>query len=325
MILVTGATGHVGNTIIRDLLENNKDVRAFVLKGESVEHIKNLPIEIVYGDLLDSESLYKAMIGCNIIIHTAALVSIGNKYTEKQIMNVNVNGFENLLKLALKINIERIIYISSIHAFNELKRNKYIDEATSTIPKLNHSPYARSKAEALKLVRYFREKGMDISVLYPTGITGPYDYLERNNTLEVIRHFIKSKSKKVYYFEGGYDFVDVRDVSKVSLKVLDSNIRNNEYILSAGRISLLDIYEIISKYLNVSPKFIKIPIWLIRIGTNIAQVFAKIFKKKIDITPQAVNILLSKCEIKTNKIKEEMNFRFITIEKSVIDSLRFMI
>lgn len=190
MILVTGATGHLGNVVVNDLVANNKSVRAFVLPGDNIDHLENLPIEISYGNVTDLNSIKESMTDVTTIIHTAAIVSIGNTFKAKDIYAVNVGGLENILIAALSYNIKKIIYISSIHAFNELKDSLIITEDTSTDVKKHRIPYAKSKAMALDIVSKYRNKGLDIDVLFPTGIIGPYDYRKGNNALYPIRQFL---------------------------------------------------------------------------------------------------------------------------------------
>lgn len=324
MILVTGATGHLGNVIVRQLVATKKKVRAFVLPNDDIRHIIELPIEIVYGNVLDIESIEKALIGCNYIIHTAALVSIGNTFSSKDIYNVNVNGLENVLNTAIKQDIKKVIYVSSIHAFNELKNSLTITEETPTDPNKHIVPYAKSKAMALEVVKKKRQEGLVIDILFPTGIIGPYDYKKANNALFPIRLLLSSKKKRIYYFKAGYDFVDVRDVAKISIQMINCKKENNEYIISGEYITLKNIYATIAAFTNANKKYVKVPRFFLVIGIYILYFFTKIFKKKSPITPQAFRILTSKHHISSNKVRKELKFKPLDIKESLIDSVVFI-
>lgn len=324
MILVTGATGHLGNVIVNNLLKKGKKVRAFVLPKDNIDHIRSEDLEIKYGDITNYESINNAIIGCSYIIHTAAIVSIGNTYKQKDIFKVNVYGLENVLKSALNNNIKKVIYISSIHAFNETKENLLITEKNPIIAKRHKVPYAKSKALAYEVVKKYRQKDLKIDVLFPTGIIGPYDYRKGNNALYPIRQFLNAKKSKQYYFDAGYDFVDVRDVSEVTIKMLEDKTTNNEFIISGQYITLKDIYLTVAKALNKKIKLVKVPNFLVSFGIRFAYFFNKIYKIKMPITPQALKILASKHRISSNKLKTDIGFVPKKIELSLKDTVKFM-
>ncbi len=97
MYLVTGATGHIGNVLIKKLVSQNNQVRAFVLHGEDISYINDLMIEIFYGNILDKEDIIRALDGIDTVFHLAGMISILPQYDE-MLYRVNVTGTQNMIE-----------------------------------------------------------------------------------------------------------------------------------------------------------------------------------------------------------------------------------
>jgi len=174
MWLVTGATGHIGNVLVRKLLEKGEKVRALILPGESREPIKGLNLEAVEGDVLDLDSVFKSMRGIKGIFHLAGLISImpgPNPFVRK----VNVEGTRNILRAARNNGVKKLIYTSSIHALQRVK-DGVIDETLPYDPDNPYGAYDSSKAEATLEVLNAARDGLEAVVACPTGVIGPYDF-----------------------------------------------------------------------------------------------------------------------------------------------------
>src|SRR5271157_1247815 len=127
MILVTGATGHIGNVLVRKLLERGEKVRVLILPGESRAPLQGLNVEAMEGDVLDTSSLSKAFQGVRGVFHLAGIISImpeENPFVRK----VNVEGTRNILQAAKKMRVKKLVYTSSIHAIQRIE-DGMIDES----------------------------------------------------------------------------------------------------------------------------------------------------------------------------------------------------
>ncbi len=147
MNLVTGATGHIGNVVIRELLIRGKKVRAFVLPGEDLSPLNGLDIEIVEGNVLDRPSLDRAMKGIRTVYHLAGMISIMPGEYEKM-RRVNVDGTKNVLAATRKARVKKLVYTSSIHALRRIPEGSVIDEQVDFDPDNRMGDYDRTKAEA---------------------------------------------------------------------------------------------------------------------------------------------------------------------------------
>ncbi|NLV87197.1 MAG: NAD-dependent epimerase/dehydratase family protein, partial [Clostridiales bacterium] len=175
LYLVTGAAGHLGGEITRQLTESGKSVRVLVLPKE-----KNLPksMEIHFGDTRDKESLrpcFENLRGRKlIVIHCAAIVSIASKFNQT-VYDVNVMGTKNITDLCMEYAVSKLVYISSVHAIAEAPRGMVIRETDQFNPNKVVGLYAKTKAEATAYVLDSAKKGLNACIIHPSGITGPYD------------------------------------------------------------------------------------------------------------------------------------------------------
>jgi dihydroflavonol-4-reductase len=174
MILVTGAAGHIGNVLVRELIAEGRQVRALILPGEDIASLDGLEIEFAEGNVLDPLSLDQAMEGIDIVFHLAGVISImpGN---DEWMRKVNVNGTKNVLQAAKKADVARLVYTSSIHALSRDWKGK-IDERVPFDPDNPVGGYDRTKAAASLAVLDAVKDGLDVVIVCPTGVIGPYDY-----------------------------------------------------------------------------------------------------------------------------------------------------
>lgn len=143
MIVITGATGHIGNILVEKLSKKEKRIRAFVLPGEDTQYIEKFGIEIIREDIRSYSDVKKAFLGAEYIFHLAGIISI-QSYDSKRLYEVNVNGTRNVIRACLELNVKRLVYTSSIHAFLEPKNGQPI----TFYPSHLKGNYAKAKAIA---------------------------------------------------------------------------------------------------------------------------------------------------------------------------------
>ena len=210
MIVVTGATGHIGNVLVRELLTRKQIVRALVLANDDCRPLAGLNTELVHGDVTDLKSLESAFVGADVVFHLAGIVTImpGMK---KLLERVNVGGVRNVATACGTSGVNRLVYTSSVHAIAEPPHGIVIDESQLFDPDNVLGDYARSKARATLILLDEVQKGdLDAVICCPTGVIGPWDY-GISNIGQLILDFASGYLKS--YVRGAYDFVDVRDVA----------------------------------------------------------------------------------------------------------------
>jgi dihydroflavonol-4-reductase len=254
MWLVTGATGHVGNVLVRKLLERGEKVRALILPGESRESISGLNVEAVDGDVLNLDSVFESLRGVKGIFHLAGIISIMpglNPFVRK----VNVDGTKNILRAAMEKGIGKFIYTSSIHAIQRVG-NGMIDESMPYDMDNPYGAYDRSKAEATLEVLNAAHSGLEAVVVCPTGVIGPYDF--RGSMMGTVIHDAAA-AKPTLYVDGAYDFVDVRDVADGLIAASENGRRGESYILSGQKITVRYLLETIREITGKNFFQMKIP------------------------------------------------------------------
>ena len=218
LYLVTGAFGHLGSTVVRQLLERGERVRGLVLQGDTNPCppglIQHPLFQRVYGDVTRPDSLAAFFAHGPedqlVVIHTAGLVSISARH-KMQVYNVNVNGTANIISWCLRSHVHKLVYVSSVHAIPEPEDPaETITETQQFDPNRVVGLYAKTKAAATKRVLDAQRMGLDVTVVHPSGIIGPGDYAG-SHTIQMMIDFLEGRLTACV--KGGYDFVDVRDAA----------------------------------------------------------------------------------------------------------------
>ncbi len=316
MILITGATGHLGNVLSRRLSDEGEKLRLLLLPGESIAPLNGIKAEVYCGDICDYESVHKAAKGCEAVFHLAGIVSIGGD-NHDALRRINVEGAINVAKACRQHGI-RMIYTSSVHAFQEPKMGIPISEETEINPGKVPKGYARSKAEAVNAVfKMAREEGLDAVVLFPTGIIGPEDYKpsETGRIIGSVANSLasamsgKNKRKSLMGFKGEYNFVDVRDVASGLLLAWKKGVSGEGYILGGNKMSIGDIYKLIAKHLGKEVRVMNAPAFLVRMYAGLELFFAIATNRKPKFTPYAVDVLASNCDVDITKAENVLGYK----------------
>lgn len=317
VITIVGATGHLGNTLIRELVKEGERIRAVVPPFEDNTPLKNLDIEIVEGDVRNINSLLKAFEGAEIVYHMAGIVAISPG--KRDLMTqVNVIGTQNVVNACLKTGVKRLVYTSSIHAIAEPPKDTVIDESFPFDPKKVQGDYAKSKALATLEVLKGVEEGLDAVILCPTGIIGPYDY-KISEMGQLILDFMNKNLKT--YVDGAYDFVDVRDVAKGHILAAKKGRKKESYILSGERITVYALLKILEELTNIKAPSFKIPYTLATAIAPLTPIYYSITRKKPLFTSYSIKVLGSNSLISSKKAKEELGYTTRPLKESIKDTI----
>ncbi len=320
MWLVTGATGHVGNVLVRKLLERGEKVRALILPGESRESISGLKVEAVEGDILNLDSVFESMRGIKGIFHLAGVISImpgANPFVHK----VNVDGTKNILRAAMEKGITKLIYTSSIHAIQRVE-NGVIDEALSYDMDNPYGAYDRSKAEATLEVLNAAHSGLEAVVACPTGVIGPYDF--RGSMMGAVIHDA-AVAKPTLYVDGAYDFVDVRDVADGLISAAENGKRGESYILSGQKISVRYLLETVREITGKHFFQLKIPFDLAKFAAIFTPMYYRFANATPRFTPYSLEVLKSNSNISHAKATRELGYSPRTLYESIKDTVMWFL
>jgi len=317
MNLVTGGTGHIGNVLVKELVKKGEAVRVFVLPGEDLSPFSGLEIEIYQGDVLDTQSIMKAMKGIDYVFHLAGIISI-MPGKDQLVHNVNVIGTNNVLSCAREVGVKKFVHTSSIHAFKRVGHGIIIDENTPIDPGNAIAAYDKSKAEATLAVLEEARKGFPAVIVCPTGVIGPYDF--KGSELGVLfQGWMKNKVN--FLIDGEYDFVDVRDVVKGMILARDKGVPGQIYILSGELLKVSDVWKIVKALLPFKSTSINIPTQLAHFIAKIAQVFYKVTRTKPRFTTYSIETLHSNATISNNKARTILGYVPRSMKESIKDTI----
>ncbi len=321
--IITGANGFLGNNIIRKLeQEKNSEIRAFVLKGESVKSLENLKCKIYYGDITKKETLASVFENTDgkevFVIHCAGIVYIKSKYNPL-VYNVNVNGTKNIIDKVLNINA-KLVYISSVHAIPEC--NGVITETVDFDPNRVEGLYAKTKAEAAKYVMdAVNTKKLNACIIHPSGIIGPNDYGNSHLT-ELVKEV--ASGKLFACVKGGYDFVDVRDVADGVINACNKNTKGECYILSNKYITIKELSDIICDCVKRKKINIVLPIWIAKIFASFFEIYYNLKKQTPLFTKYSLYTLSSNANFSNEKAKKELNFKNRDMIDTIKDTIKWI-
>ncbi|MBI1224066.1 MAG: NAD-dependent epimerase/dehydratase family protein [Bacteroidetes bacterium] len=234
-IAVTGASGHLGNVICRQLLGKGFGVKAMFNSFET--SLAGLQLELFKGNILNRGDLKALFSGCDAVINCAAIYSI-NGDPSGLVYRTNTEGPKNVLLTASELGIKRIIHVSSAHAVMEGDFMKKFDE-TRNYKNVSNYTYDFSKAEGEKIMLNTQIKNKpEIIVLRPSLIVGPFDF----KPSEIGKALIQFYQQKIPLLPtGGYDFIDVRDVANAAINALTEGRSNEVYLISGKYYSMKEL------------------------------------------------------------------------------------
>jgi len=320
MWLVTGATGHIGNVLVRKLVKRGEKVRALILPGESRESIQGLNVEAFEGDVLNLDSFFESLRGVRGIFHLAGVITImpgSNEFVHK----VNVEGTRNVICAAKEMEIEKLVYTSSIHAIKRIESG-VIDEALPYDPDNPYGAYDRSKAQATLDVQQAAQSGLEAVIACPTGVIGPYDFRG-----SMMGHVIRTAAEKrpTLYVDGAYDFVDVRDVANGLIAAAEHGKRGESYILSGQRMSVRYLLETVREITGQGFMLMKMPFELAKWVAQFAPHYYQLTKASPRLTPYSLEVLRSNSNISHAKATRELGYQPRSLYESIADTVRWFL
>ncbi|MBI5933007.1 MAG: NAD-dependent epimerase/dehydratase family protein [Chloroflexi bacterium] len=320
MWLVTGATGHIGNVLVRKLLGRGEKVRALIPAGESRDPLKGLDVEAMQGDVLDLDSVFASLRGVRGIFHLAGVISImpgPNPFVRK----VNVDGTKNILKAAKEAGVEKVVYTSSIHAIQRVDASAgVIDESLPYDADNPYGAYDRSKAEATLAVLEAAHAGLEAVVACPTGVIGPYDY--RGSMMGAVIHDAAT-ARPSLYVDGAYDFVDVRDVAEGLITAAEKGKRGESYILSGNKISVRYLLETVREITGRKFFQMKIPFDLAKFAALFTPMYYKLAHATPRFTPYSLEVLKSNSNISHAKATRELGYKPRSVYETISDTVKW--
>lgn len=314
-VFITGATGLVGSCIARRLLQKGYSVRALKRPNSKLDLLGEdaTKIEWINGDVGDIFSLQEGMEGVSHVVHSAAVISFKTEDAELM-MKTNVDGTANVMNCALEANVKKVLHISSVAAFCRPKGTNIIDENHDIKDSKDNFAYYRSKFLGEREALRAHAEGLNVVIINPSTILGGgYWHLDPNKI------FPQVESEYPFYTNGTNGFVDVRDVCEIGIRLLESDISGEKFIVSAENKSLRDVMWKIADELGVKRAKWPVNKWLATLAWRVDWLKARLTSSSHDITKDLIEVALTDFKYSNEKVKHELNYSFIPLDKTIKD------
>ncbi len=321
MVLVTGAAGHLGNNLVRKLTEAGEKVRAFLMPNEPDMSLRELPVEIVRGDIRKPADVERAVEGTQTVYHLAGIISLSPKKRDL-LYDVNVGGTRNVLAACRKYGVDRLVHTASVHAFTDLPRGFAIDETTPFSPDKAIGYYGKSKALAALEVKWAAAQGLDAVIVCPSGVIGPNDFAP-SRTGNLIRGLF-GRERFVVPTNAVYDFVDVRDVAEGEIAAAKNGKSGEVYLISGHKISLSELVRQSARFEGEEIRTREIPKWLCEIGAFFSTLFSGKNKEPL-ITRETLEIVESNCDYDNSKTRRALGIAPRPMLETIRDTVEWLL
>jgi nucleoside-diphosphate-sugar epimerase len=305
-ILVTGASGFIGQHLIQELLLDGYSIRAFVHHG-SPWHARPQSIEAVAGDIRDESTMKTVAAGCDAIIHLAgkahALDEVGAD--EREYQAINVDGTRHLLEGALASGVQCFIFASTVKVFGETAVGT-VDERQLPAPL---TAYARSKWAAEELVQAYSRKtgGRSVSLRLPM-VYGP---TEKGNLFRMIAAIDRGFFPPLPRIAAVRSMLHVNNFSLAVLRILQSQgpLRDCYIVTDAKPYNVTAIYDLLCAGLGKTAPRWRVPLWLLKAAAAVGDVLQLFAQRSVPLTRATLHKLIAPASYCTDAIIRDLNYR----------------
>lgn len=322
MVFVTGATGILGRIIVLELLKRGKTVRAAKRPASNIDEVKHSyqyytetpedffnKIEWVNVDFDDVHSLQDALADVTEVYHCAAKVSFHPK-DEKEMYHTNIKGTENLLFACDNSSVQKFLHVSSIAVLDGINENGELDEESDFNPKIEHSAYAISKHLSEMEVWRASAEGLNTIIINPGMVVGTGNWQQSSGEL------FSTFEKSGFTFSGGSAYVDVRDVAKIAIDLMEKNKFGERFILISESKKYEEIGNQIRRKLGLKDAKI-LSTSVLNIGKWLNIFFGWFIPQLKMATRTNIESVNSFSTISNQKVKNTLNYDFIPVQESV--------
>lgn len=319
LVAVTGATGHVGANLVRELLARGERVRVLVHDAErdgGGRCLDGLDVERVRGAVTDPEPVRALVEGAERVFHLAAKISLDP--ADRPLMEkTNIGGPRNVVDACRRAGVRRLVHFSSIHALSSEPAHAPIDEDRPLASGAHLLPYDASKSAGERIVRDAVEGGLDAVIVNPTAIVGPFDY-RPSHMGEVLLDLYHRRLPGLV--DGGFNWVDVRDVVEGALLAAERAPRGARYLLSGHRRSVLEIGQLVEEVTGRRRPRLVSPMWLARAAAPGAVALARLVGRRPLFTPASLLALRNHRDVRCARAGRDLGYAPRPIETTLRDT-----
>jgi len=316
--VVTGASGHLGANLVRALLARGRRVR--VVERRRDRALEGLEVDRVVADVCDAAGMVEAIAGAERVFNLAARIS--TRDTEvPEVRAVNVDGVRNVVEACLRHRVKRLVHFSSIHAFSVHPEDSVVDERRPLCDEPGAGFYDRTKRDGQRIVETaVRERGLPAVVVHPTGVLGPHDY-RPSKMGGVLLDFFRGGLPIVP--DGGFDWVDVRDVAEGAIAAAERGVVGERYLLSNEWVSMRELARIAEGVSGRRGLRVAVPLAVLRAAVPLARLWGRATDGEPRVTHYAIRTFRYHQRISNEKARAELGYAPRPIRATVEDTYGF--
>jgi len=318
MILVTGGAGLVGKELITQLLQTGKQVRAIYNKTKLAD-FQHGNLQQMQCDILDVIGLEEAMKDVAQVYHCAAIITF-NPGRKQEMFKINIEGTANVVNAALDAGIKKMVYVSSVAALGRIREGEHINETMNWTEETSNSAYGQSKYLAEMQVWRGIGEGLEAVIVNPVIVLGAGDWNGGSSQI-----FKNVYNEFPWYTNGSTGFVDVRDVAKAMIGLMNSNVIAERFILSAENRTYRDVFNLIAKAFGKKPPHKQVTPAIAKIVWRLEAIKRIFTGKEPLITKETAATALAKANFDNSKLKIFLpDFDYHKIEDTITDTCKVL-
>ena len=310
MILVTGGSGLVGSELIYQLLEQGYTVKA--IYNTTLLSITDKNLIPVKCNILDSSTLGEVMEGVTMVYHCAAIVSFSPK-NKAQLFKINIEGTANVVNAAVDAGVKKMVHVSSVSALGRIRENETVTEEMNWTEESSNSIYGKSKYLGEMEVWRGIGEGLEAVIVNPSLILGAGDWSKGSSEI-----FRTAYNEFPWYTDGVTGIVDVKDVVRAMILLMNSEIKNEKFILNAENLSYKEIFTKIANCFGKKPPYKKVTPIIASLVWRWEALKSMFTGKSPLITKETAKTALAKVYFDNSKILKALpEFTFTPIKETI--------
>ncbi len=317
-VLVTGANGFLGSHVVRTLNDKGYQVKAFILKGSSIENLQGLSYEKFEGDLLKFEDINQAMHDCDVMIHTAAMTDIWPNRNPK-LWQINYDVIKNIAFLAKQNHLEKLIHVGTANSFGYGSKEHPGTELSPYHSSIYELDYMDSKKAAQDYLLEESKHGLPVVIINPTFMIGEND--SKPGSGQMIISIINQNVPG--YAKGGRCFAPVKDVANAIVNAIDLGEVGQCYITGGKNLTYHEFFHMISQMTKVKEPKIKFPYMLSVIAACMMQIKAYFSHRKPKLTIAMAKISRDGHYYSSDKAIKDLNYQMTDLEVALQEAIHW--
>lgn len=310
LVLVTGGAGLVGGELLKQLLK--KDLRVRAIYNKTRINFDHPNLEQIQCNILDVVGLEEAMQGVGQLYHAAAIVTF-DPGRKRELFKINIEGTANVVNAAIDAGVNKMVHVSSVAALGRIRENVAIDETMNWSEATSNSRYGQSKYLAEMEVWRGIGEGLKAVIVNPSMILGGGDW--NNGSSKIFKSVYEEFP---WYSDGTTGYVDVRDVARAMILLMESDISGERFILSAEDRSFAEVFKMIAKEFGKKPPHKKVTPALAKIVWRLEAVKSMFTGKEPLVTKETAKTALAKVRFNNTKLKSFLpSFQYLPLDETI--------